>query len=285
MAFARSPYSSGVSIRNLMAKRKRDRTPRVSPLRDAPENGPPLACGPRLIRLIGQRPQVSVEMLAFLAGLFFVVVSNRAFWQATRDTGAFEGPNGPSVAVAVFVLLVCVHTALLHVVLLRATTRIVLTLSLVAAAVISHASASNGTYLEPESMRSLLRSNLVTSSALGTWSFAWTLATQAGLPAVLLWRVRLARFSLPLAFARRVIALVMVCAFASLAMVLPQHEIGRLMREHRALRYLVTPANLIAVVALRLDGDVDGLTPADRVEVPKPSPRALPPQGTSLHPR
>jgi lipid A ethanolaminephosphotransferase len=268
-----------------MAKRKRLRTARVAPLRDAPRNGPALAWGPRLVQLLGQRPQVSVELLAFLASLFFVVASNRAFWQATRDTGAFEGANGWGVAVAVFILLVCVHTALLYVVLLRATTKVVLMLLFVAAAVISHASTANGAYLEPESMRRVLQANLLTSSAPGSWAFAWTLTTQAGLPVLLLWRVQLARFSLPFAFARRAVAMVLVCAFATLAMALPQQELRQLMQEQRALRYLVTPANLLAVVALRMSGGEQTQPPADHTIVPTPPPRVLKPKDAPLPPR
>lgn len=268
-----------------MAKRKRARPPQVSRLRDAPKSGPPLSWRQRLIGLLSARPRVSVELIAFLASLFFAIVSNRALWHATRDTGAFEGVNGSGFAVAVFILLVCVHTAMLYVLLLRATTKVVLTLLLVAAAVITHASTANGTYLEPEGMRRVLQANLVTSTALWSWAFAWTLTWQAGLPALLLWRVQIARFSLPLAFARRVMAMVMVCAFATLAMALPQHEFRKLMREHRPLRYLVTPANLIAAVELRMYGGEHTQKPADRTIVPTPPPRVLKPQDVPLQPR
>ena len=97
-------------------------------------------------------------------------------------------------------------------------------------------------------MRTALQFNVVPPSSLGSWSFAWTLVSQAGLPVLLLWRVQVARFSFPIALARRVMAVVTACAFATLAMALLQHEMRRLMRDHRALHYLVTPANLITVV-------------------------------------
>ena len=266
-----------------MAKRKRVSDPRISLVRDARKSGPPLSRRQRLVGLLWARPIVSVELLALLASLFFALVSNRAFWHAARDAGAFEGFNGAAVAVAMFILLVCVHVVLLYVVLLRVTAKVVLTLLLVAGAVISHAASANGTYLDPESMRTALQSNVVTPSALGSWSFAWTLVTQAGLPVLLLWRVQVARFSFPIALARRVMAVVTACAFATLAMALLQHEMRRLMRDHRALHYLVTPANLITVVSLRVDRSGHTATPADRTVVPKPPTRVLPPQDAPPH--
>ncbi|MBK6436692.1 MAG: DUF1705 domain-containing protein [Rhodanobacteraceae bacterium] len=267
-----------------MAKRKRVSDPRISLVRDARKSGPPLSRRQRLVGLLWARPIVSVELLALLASIFFALVSNRAFWHAARDAGAFEGINGAAVAVAVFILLVCVHVVLLYVVLLRVTAKVVLTLLLVAGAVISHAASANGTYLDPESMRTALQSNVVTPSALGSWSFAWTLVTQAGLPVLLLWRVQVARFSFPIALERRVMAVVTACAFATLAMVLPQHEIRRLMRDHRALHYLVTPANLMTAVSLRVDPSGHTATPADRTVVPKPPSRVLPPQDAPPQP-
>lgn len=252
-------------------------------MRDLRKSGPPLSRRQRIVALLLARPHVSIELLALLAGLFFALVSNRAFWHATREAGTFDGPSGPVVAVAVFILLVCVHVALLYVVLLRVTAKAVLMLLLVAGAVISHAAGAKGTYLDPQDMRAALQSNLVTSSALGSWAFAWTLATHVGLPAVLLWRIQIARFSLLFALARRVTAFVLVCAFAAVAVAIPQDEIRRLMRDHRALRYLVTPANVIAAVALRVDGNDPTRAPAVRTVVPQPLPRVLPQQEAPPH--
>lgn len=165
-----------------------------------------------------------------------------------RDTHAFVGPNGAFVALAVFTLLVCVHTALLYLVLLRVTAKVLLTLLLVTAALISHAEFAQGLHLDPERLRATLQSNLLMSSTRGSWELFWTLVTQAGLPVVLLWRIQIARFSLAIAFVRRVVAFVMVCAFAALAVAIPQDQIRGLMRNHRPLLYLVTPANVMSIV-------------------------------------
>jgi len=252
-------------------------------MRVARTSASPLTTPQRLAWLLKARPLVSVELLALLASLFFAIVSNRAFWHAAREAGAFGGPNGPAVFLALFTLLVCAHVALLSIALHRATAKVVLTLFLVAAAVISYAATRNGAYLEPERMRLALQSNLVTSSGLGSWDFAATLVLQAGLPALLLWRMQVAHFAFPVAVARRITALLVVCAFASLAVGVPRNEIGHLVRHHKALRYLVTPANVLAAVALRLRGHGDTGTPPNRVVVPAPPAAALvPPQDDRL---
>lgn len=254
-------------ITNHVAKSRRKpiRAARISPLRDPRASAPTLTVRQRVVALMTARPRVSTELLALLAGVFFALVSNRAFWHAMRDTGAFDGPNGAFVALAVFTLLVCVHTGLLYLVLLRATAKVVLTLLLVAGALIGHAAFAEGMYLAPERMQATLLSDLLTPSALGSWEFFWTLVTQAGLPAVLLWRVQVARFSLAIAFVRRVVAFVMVCAFAALAVAIPQDEIRSLMRNHRPLLYLVTPANLMSIVT------PDGIEPVQ--DTPPTHPR------------
>ena len=225
-------------------------------MRDPPRTG-----RQKLAHVLAMRPRVGVEILALLASVFFALASNGAFWHATRAAGTFEGPHGALGTTSIFIVLVCMQLIVLCVVLQRVTVKALLTFLLVAAAVISHVASANGAYLEPEAMRALLQSNLLASTQLLSWDFVRVLALEAAVPALLLWRVQITRVRWPEAVARRVMTMVFASACLMTAVRLPNQDITHLMRDHKALRYLMTPSNLAAVRFASVPASLDAPLP------------------------
>jgi lipid A ethanolaminephosphotransferase len=193
------------------------------------------------------RPSVSVETVAIAVSVFFAVASNGAFWHAARAASLFEGPAGSFTFLSLSVLLVGIHVLALSAMLYRRTAKVVVALLLLLAAILSYVANGNGVPLNPAAMRSVLHSNSFEVASFGTGEFARVLAWHVVLPMAVLWRIELARFSPAHTAVRRVIVVMTVFAAIALAVGLPNEDMHRLKRDPLALRYLITPANVLAL--------------------------------------
>lgn len=192
------------------------------------------------------RPRVSVEMLLVATSVFFVVASNRAFWHAAETAGLLTGPGGPVTAFSLFVLLAAVHIIGLSVLLTRHITKAVLGMLLVAAAALSHVADGGGSPLSGADMHQALHSNVL-ADPQRVWPGVGAIAWQVILPWLLLWRVRLIPFPRAHTAARRGMVVLMALAGIAAVVSLPTDALARLRHDPAELRYLMTPANLLAL--------------------------------------
>lgn len=95
-------------------------------------------------------------------------------------------------------------------------------------------------------MHHALHSNLLADSERD-WPGAGAIAWQVALPLLLLWRVRLVPFPAAHTAVRRGMLVVMASAGIAAVVTLPTDAIAGLRRDPAELRYLVTPANLLAL--------------------------------------
>lgn len=197
-------------------------------------------------RILRWRPAMNVELLAAIVSIYFAAVSNTAFWRASAAAGAFGGPNGWAVAPSLFVAMSALHFMMLCCMLSRLTTKVVLTLLLVVASVVSHFASEYSVYLDAEMMRKVLQTDAREASEFLTTGLLMSVLFQGILPSVLVWRVRLTRYSWPYAFAVRSMSVFVAIALATAAIQFTYHEIASLMRNQPSLRYLVTPGNIVA---------------------------------------
>lgn len=201
----------------------------------------------RVATALAWRPTVTVEVLAFAASLFFAVASNNAFWHALPRTSVPDGTYGMAAAFASATVLVGLQMILLCLILQRATAKVLLTCLLIIAAVFNHRSSANGIYLDPEAMRALLQSDPLSLIPRVSGDFLGALAVQTVAPALVLWRVRIVRMPWPEAIGFRLTALVIVSLFVTVAVQFPTDHVSRLLRQDKALRYLVIPSNVLAI--------------------------------------
>ena len=199
------------------------------------------------------RPELSTEALLVLSAVFFAVACNGPFW---RSALAIH-PGNPRLAAALFLLLVGVHALLLGLLAWRWNVRIVLSVLLPVALVATHYMRRYHLYLDADMLRNVLATDRKESGELLTLSLLLPLL--ASLPPLLLvWRIRLRRYRPGHALVRRGVFLLATLAVIAGGALLASQDVSSLLRNHREVRYLATPANMLVGLprALRAEGPV-----------------------------
>ncbi|QQQ01778.1 phosphoethanolamine transferase [Lysobacter enzymogenes] len=214
---------------------------------------------------LAYRPELSVEAIVLIASVFFAAFANNAFWRAASAAGAFANGGGAWVAACVFVAIVAITSLLLGVLLNRWTVKPLLTVLLLVTAGAAHFMSQYGVYLDTGMIRNVLQSDGKESAELFTGGLVLPLLLYGLLPALLLWRVRLKPRPLARAVLVRLGLLLASLALAGLALMGSFQDISALMRNHKEMRHLVTPANyLVSLTRVALDDSasrVRGRTP------------------------
>ena len=188
---------------------------------------------------------VALEPLLLAASVFWALGANRLFFAAALKDRALTQPDTWVFALALLVMLVAVNFLLLSLLCTRHTVKPVLAVLAVATALATHFMQTYGAYLDPSMLRNVLRTDVAEARELLSWDLLPQLLLHAVLPLLLLWRVRVA----PRPWARAVGWRLahMAGAFIALvaALLLIFQPFASLMRNHKELRYLATPANLL----------------------------------------
>ncbi|MEO8366684.1 MAG: phosphoethanolamine--lipid A transferase [Pseudoxanthomonas sp.] len=186
------------------------------------------------------RPQLGSEWLIVLCSLFFTVFSNAAFWQAAIPHPLQQW----RFALSLFLVITALHALLLGLVVNRWIAKPLLTVLLLVTAMASHYMASYGVYLDPDMVRNVLHTDTKESSELLSARLLIPLAYSL-VPILLLWRVRLRRRSWPRALGIRALFLLGMALLIGGGAMLSSQDFSSLLRSHREMRYLVTPANYV----------------------------------------
>jgi lipid A ethanolaminephosphotransferase len=220
---------------------------------------------PRLRRL--PHFEISVERLVLLAALYWTLSANTAFFRAALQGRELADRSAWGFALALLLGLVALHVLLLGLVAQRRWIKPVLALLTVATALGSHFIGSYGVYLDPSMLRNALHTQPGEAGELLNAPLAWHLLLYAGLPLLLLWRVRLLPGTGPWwrATLRRLGWLALALGLLVAALLSVFQPLASLMRNHREVRYLITPANLVwsmgAVIAADAKGAAKPRTP------------------------
>ncbi len=191
----------------------------------------------------------STESLALLASLFFVLVSNRAFWSSALAGRSATDPATWLFCACVFTLLVALHFVALLLISLRRTVKPLLMVLLVATAVATYFMHKYSVFLDPTMLRNLLHTDPGEARDLLAWDMLPHLALQAALPAWLVWRCVVLPRRFAAAVAWRVGAIVAALLVGAAAFLAVSQDLSSLMRSQKAMRYLVTPANYVYSLA------------------------------------
>ncbi len=216
----------------------------------------------------GQRlpPPIGSEVLVLLASLFFALACNGQFWSAALAGRSAASGGTWTFACALLVALVGIHFLLIAPFVTRRTARPLLSILFLATALATYYMDSFSVYLDPGMLRNVLATELKESRDLLTWRMALHLALQAGPPIVLLWLVPLQRRSASRAVGIRLIWLLGALVLAGGAIGLAYQDLSSLMRNHKEVRYLITPANLLYSTARAVTSVEPGAVQA-RLEV------------------
>jgi lipid A ethanolaminephosphotransferase len=201
---------------------------------------PPAQAAPQRLTI-----PATVEQVLLVASAFFVLAANRPFFAAALRGHEANTLSTWGFVAAVAALLVAAHFLLMALVANRWTLKPVLTVLIVATALVTYYMARYNVYFDATMMRNVLRTDFGEARELLAPMLLPYLLLYAGLPLLLLWRVRLVNHSLPRATLVRLGAMllaVLACVGALLAVFQP---LASLMRNHREVRYLITPGNVV----------------------------------------
>ncbi|WP_460764232.1 phosphoethanolamine transferase [Lysobacter fragariae] len=204
----------------------------------------------RLGRLLGFRPQLTVEALCIIAGVFFALTASSAFWREVVATGDLHGVSGAWMGAMLFVAIAAVNTLLMSMLLYGRMARPALTVLLLVTAVAAHFTAKYMVYLDDDMLRNILHTDVKESRELITLGFVPDLLLFGVLPVIVLWR---ARVQPRRTWMRAVLARVACAAGALLvgvvAIAASFQGIAGFMHGHRDARHLLAPGNYLVSLA------------------------------------
>lgn len=196
------------------------------------------------------RPTLGTEKLAALASLFFLLAYNLRFW------AMLAGDLHASVRLILSIALVCfsLHALLLGLVLTRWTAKPLLTaLFLISACAVYYMSAYN-VYLDADMIRNVLSTDRREATELLVPGLLPYVLLLGVLPSAVVWRLRLTERRWTRAIALRCGFLLAMFAVGVCGALLDFQALSSLMRNHREVRYLVTPANYLTSTSKVLFG-------------------------------
>lgn len=203
-----------------------------------------------------QRPLMRVEFALLLVIAWFVAVLNGSWWHAATEARSWTDPGSWAFLGCLFVALVGLHFALIAPFATRWTTRPLLTVLTIASAAAAYYMRTYAVMMDPTMIQNILNTDVHEARELLSWSMlAWVLLMSAP-PVAFIWWVRLERRPWLRTVALRAASVVGALVIAVLAVLPVNRDLTSMMRNHRELRYLVTPGNFIYGLATNSVRDV-----------------------------
>jgi lipid A ethanolaminephosphotransferase len=206
-------------------------------------------------------------LLPLLLSLYWAATANGPLFTAALADRRADDPGTWTFIATLAVALVALHVAVLSLLALltgRRAFKPVVAVLLVCAALAAHYMGQFGVYLDATMLRNVLHTQPGEARELLSASLLWHLLLYAGLPLLVLWRwpapPRRWQTRMGAAVTGLVVGLV-VLVLAVLAMFQP---FAALMRNHKEVRYLITPSNLLYSSARVLAADTRSAVVARR---------------------
>jgi lipid A ethanolaminephosphotransferase len=185
----------------------------------------------------------TVEQTLIAVALFWVLSANRMFFTAALQGRTPDDPSAWGFAAGIAVLVFCIHLFLLALMANRWIVKPLLAVLLLVGAVSSDFMQTFGVYLDPTMIRNALRTDVAEASELLSLGLILRVLLWGGVPLLLLWRVRIVNRPWRRAIGMRLGLVVLSLAGMVGSLLLIFQPFSSLMRNHKEIRYLITPAN------------------------------------------
>jgi len=189
--------------------------------------------------------KLSVEGLGLIVSAFLALTANRAFLTAVEQD---LGPDSPAfwwMGGVMLVVLLALNFGLLMLVSTRHMVKPVAALLLVISALASYYIDTLSVYIDTTMLRNVMRTDVAETRELISLSLLLHLLLFAALPVALLTRVRIQPRTWVRAAAVRAGSLVAAVLTLGVGVVLTYQPLSSLVRNHKEVRYLITPANVL----------------------------------------
>jgi lipid A ethanolaminephosphotransferase len=201
---------------------------------------------------------VPSEWVLLAVSLLWALTCHGPFFSAALRGREWTDPTAWGFGAALFVGVLALNFVLLALLCHGRALKPVVAVLLVVAAGATHFMQAFGVYLDPTMLRNALRTDVGEARELMSLGFAGRLLLQAVLPIVLLWGVTLRRRTWGRAFGLRLLWIVGAVAVLVGTVMAVFQPFSSLMRNHKEIRYLITPTNVLwsagSVVAADLKG-------------------------------
>ena len=194
------------------------------------------------------RVALSLELVILMVAVFFAFTANGAFWASVKESDVLSGARELRFYIGVTAALVGLHALLFGLVLNRWIARPVLAILLVTTASAAYFASTYAVYLDPSMVRNVIRTDVAEARELLTWDMVGTVSLMGVLPAAALWLVHLPRFTLKQALLRRMLFLGAMLLLTCVGVMATFQDVSSLMRNDKALRYLIAPGNYLASI-------------------------------------
>lgn len=189
-----------------------------------------------------------MNQVLLVACLFWTLAANRSFIaELIRDRGSSQG--AATLLLGVGILLAAGHFLILAPLANRWTVKPVLSVLTVATAFATYYMEHLGIYLDPSMLRNVARTDWAEASELFSWTLLPHLLVYAVLPLAVLRQVRIVRQPVWASAAWRLGAWMLALLLAAASLWSVFQPLSSLTRNHKELRYLITPANYLWSIA------------------------------------
>lgn len=195
------------------------------------------------------RREYSVEAIVLAVSLFASLVFNWAFFRQVAQTGMFTGGKGLVAAIALFAIITALHYIVLAILCNRWTLKAVVPVVLMISAAAAYFTSHYTTYIDADMIRNVFATDSKESRELLTPGLFGQIALLGILPSVPVVMARVRKAPLARAILKRALTLLAALAIALVAVFSSYQSISSMMRNHKPLRYLVTPANFLVGTA------------------------------------
>lgn len=212
------------------------------------------------------RLSLRIETLALIASLFCALACNGLFWKSSFAGREFGQLGTWLFAGELFVALVMLHFILFSLTFNRWTAKPLLALLIVITAFATYYMSTFTVFLDPSMLRNVLRTDVKEASELFNVGMLPHLVLYAVLPLLFLSRVQLRLDSFRRSILTRLLAIVLAIVVGAGALLLGFHELAPLMRNHKEIRYLITPGNYLYSMVKVLGSDASAAT-GERIKI------------------
>ena len=204
--------------------------------------------------------------VAAAVSLWLAAFANWPLWRALAALPELATPRGALFMLSLGLMIAAVHLALLSLGAWKRSIKPLSLLLLLAAAAGAHFMGSYRVVIDPTMMVNVLHTDAREAADLIGLPLLASLALLAGLPAWWLWRTPLARLPGRSQALRNAVVLLLALWLAGGLGVLNFAPLSATMRNHKALRYMVNPANsLYALGRLALQSGVRPAVAAEAI--------------------
>jgi lipid A ethanolaminephosphotransferase len=212
----------------------------------------------RALPLPFPRYSVTSDQLVVASSVFWAIALNRPFFAAALRGHSMAETASWGLAAGLLLALVSLHALLLGLVGARRVIKPLLVLLTLVGALAMHYMQAFGVVIDPSMVRNALHTDVAESRELLSWGLGLDLLLYAALPIALLAPVQVQARTWGQALRSRVLLLGGAAVAFVLALVWQYQPLASLTRNHREVRYLVTPANTLWSLGSVLAADARG---------------------------